>query len=633
MKYFYTTKEYIKAVWQCLGYVYKFDKKGTVSRMAIVLAFPIIANALSIATARLADGMQESYGTGVIAALIPLFIVVVGIQIIDEIFTWLRGTVSVVWRNKVGMLVTVERQKKKSTFTIPFIDSEDYDQLHQRIDYAGAGFNSQVQLISSLPDVLKMIINIIFAAAIVLSFNHWMALILILSTIPSFAVSFTQSFALRQNWEKNLTYMRYTGIYENHFGNYTALKDTKASGSSSQILNIFKNRREWALNMHIDLYKKYLNIGFVANLLSLAIGCAIQFMVIKDVVLGSVLIGQATLIIAQAFRLQVSMQELASFLPQQYESVIASKYLFLYLNTAENVEPTTLPAAESQSEKGILLSDVVFTYPEVKFEAMRELNAELDTVSEKYFKLKKESQSSSKEHRESFELSIPHLQIKPGERVAVVGKNGNGKTTFIQLVLNLYPADSGSVSLFGNDVRNLNQDDVQKYYSVLFQDYSQTNLKLHEYVALSDINNPNIERVIWAAKQATATEFIEKWKDQYTQQLGIAFKGVKPSKGQWQKLALARAFYKDAPIMVLDEPTAAIDAISAKKIFENLATFDSNKILLFVCHNMADVPVAATRILVFDGGKIVGDGTHTQLLKSCPVYKELYDSEKRTTKK
>lgn len=632
MKYFYTTKEYLKAVWQCLVYVYKFDKKGTVFRLAIVLAFPIIANALSIATARLADGMQQSFGTGVIAALVPLFMVVVGIQIIDEIFTWLRGTVSVVWKNKVGMLVSVERQKKKSTFTIPFIDSEDYDQLHQRIDYAGAGFNSQVQLISSLPEVIRMIINIIFAAAIVFTFSPWMTLILIVSTIPGFAVSFTQSFALRQNWEKNLNYMRYTGIYENHFGNYTSLKDTKAAGSASQILNIFKGRREWALDMHINLYKKYLNIGLLTNLFTLAIGCTIQFFVIKDVVLGTVLIGQATLIIAQVFRLQTNMQELASFLPQQYESVIASKYLFLYLNTPENVEATTLPAAEPQPAEGIKLSNVVFTYPEVKFEAMRKLNAELDTVSEKYFNLKKEQQSSNKEHKESFELSIPNLTIKPGERVAIVGKNGNGKTTFIQLVLNLYPADSGVVSLFGNDVKNLNQSEVQKYYSVLFQDYSQTNLKLHEYIALSEINKPNMERVVWAAKQSTATEFIEKWKDTYTQQLGVAFKGVRPSKGQWQKLALARAFYKDAPIMVLDEPTAAIDSISAKKIFENLATFDPNKILLFVCHNMSDIPLTATRILVFDKGHIVGDGDHKTLLKTCEVYKELYESEKHGRK-
>ncbi len=632
MKYFYTTKEYLKAVWLCLAYVYKFDKKGTVARLAIVLAFPIIANSLSVATARLADGMQHNYGTGLISALVPLFIVVVGIQVIEEIFTWLRGTIGVVWRHKVTQLVTVERQKKKSTFTIPFIDSEDYDQLHQRIDYAGAGFNSQVQLISSLPDVVKFVINIIFAGIIVFNFNHWMTFVLILSTIPGFAISFTQTFAIRKNWEKNLTYMRHTSTYENHFGNYTALKDTKASGSASQIVNIFRTRREWVLDAHISLYKKYLNIGFFANLLSLAVGCAIQFMVIKDVVLGSILIGQATLIIAQVFRLQVNMQELADFLPRQYESVIASKYLFLYLNTKENIEPIELPTVQPDLNKGILLSDVVFTYPEVRFEGMRKLNTELDDISEKYFKLKKEEETLSKENKESFKLTIPHLEIKPGERIAVVGKNGNGKTTFIQLVLNLYPADSGVVSLFGHDVKVLNQSQVQSYYSVLFQDYSQTNLKLNEYVALSEIENPNMERVVWATEQATATEFIEKWKDKYTQQLGVAFKGVKPSKGQWQKLALARAFYKNAPIMVLDEPTAAIDVISAKKIFENLSTFDPKKILLFVCHNMADVPLTATRILVFDKGHIVGDGTHTKLLKTCEVYKELYISEQHNRK-
>lgn len=632
MKYFYTTKEYLKALLQCLAYVYKFDKKGTILRLSIVLIFPVIANSLSIVSARLGDAMQQNFGTGIIAALIPIFTVLIGIQIVDEIFRWLRNRVTWVWQSKVNLLISVERQRKKSTFSIPFIDSEDYDQLHQRIDYAGAGFNSQVKLITSFPDLIKIIINVIFAAAIVFSFNPWLTIILAISTIPGFAVSFTQSFALRQDWEKQLTYMRVTGVYENHFGRYVALKDTKAAGSANQLLKIFHDRRDYTRERTYNLYKKYLNFGLLTNLLSLAIGCAVQYFVIKEVVFGTILIGQATLVIAQAFRLQSTMQELAWFLPDQYENVIASKYLFLYLNTTENVEPTSLPTPITDLNQGIKLKDVKFTYPEVTFEGMRKLNAELDEISEKYFKLKKEPQTSTKSKKESFELSIPQLEIKPGERVAIVGKNGNGKTTFTQLVLNLYPTDSGSITLFGNDVKHMNQYDVQKYYSVLFQDYSQSNLKTHEYIALSDIGNPDMDRVKWAVKQATATEFIEKWSDQYTQQLGVAFKGVKPSNGQWQKLALARAFYKDAPIMILDEPTAAIDAISAKQIFENLAAFDSNKILLFVCHNMSDIPLAATRILVFDKGHIVGDGSHKDLLKTCEVYKELYESEKHGRK-
>jgi ABC-type multidrug transport system fused ATPase/permease subunit len=109
--------------------------------------------------------------------------------------------------------------------------------------------------------------------------------------------------------------------------------------------------------------------------------------------------------------------------------------------------------------------------------------------------------------------------------------------------------------------------------------------------------------------------------------MGVFMKGVKPSKGQWQKLALARTFYKDSPILVLDEPTASIDAVSSKKIFENLKQIPEDKTIILISHNMIDVVDFADRIIVFEKGRIIGDGSHKNLLKSCKSYKELYESE------
>jgi ATP-binding cassette subfamily B protein len=167
------------------------------------------------------------------------------------------------------------------------------------------------------------------------------------------------------------------------------------------------------------------------------------------------------------------------------------------------------------------------------------------------------------------------------------------------------------------------------HFSALYQDYSQPSLKVNEYIGLSEKNEIDINRVKSVSKIATADEFIEKWDNQYTQQLGVYMKGVKPSKGQWQKLALARTFYKDSPIIILDEPTASIDALSSKKIFQNLAEIDKEKTLILISHNMTDIVNFADRIIVFDKGRIVGDGTHKELLKSSTIYKELYESESR----
>jgi ABC-type bacteriocin/lantibiotic exporter with double-glycine peptidase domain len=229
----------------------------------------------------------------------------------------------------------------------------------------------------------------------------------------------------------------------------------------------------------------------------------------------------------------------------------------------------------------------------------------------------------------NFNLKIDHLIINKGEKIAIVGKNGNGKTTFIQLLLNLYQPQSGDIVLFGNNLKNLSQETIIDNFSVLYQDYSQPNLKVNEYIALSEKNKINMNRVKSSSQTATADEFIEKWDSTYTQQLGVFMKGVKPSKGQWQKLALARTMYKDSPVVILDEPTASIDALSSKKIFENLSKIDKEKTLILISHNMTDIVNFADRIIVFDKGRIVGDGTHKELLKSSVVYKELYESESR----
>ncbi|MES2623341.1 MAG: ABC transporter ATP-binding protein [Patescibacteria group bacterium] len=630
MKYIYVIKEYITVAWQCLAYIYKFDKKGTVGRLSILLLFPVIANILNIANAHLADSMQKNFGTGLISAIIPIFLVVVFLEIVDEIFTYLNRRVQWVTNSKLNLILDIERQKKRAQFSLPFIDSEDNDQLNQRILTSGDGYNSQLSLLSSIPQFLTTFINVSFALWIVVMFNPLWALILFATSVPKFFILFTNSFAIRKNSENHLTYNRITNTYRDQITNYTNLKDSKVSNATKPLLDIYVDRREFYRETQYALFKKYLNLNSLAGLFALCFGFFVQYLVIKEVILGTVLIGQATLIVLQIFRLQSGIDALAYFLPAQYENVVSAKYLFLYLSTQENVEKqdAEIIMTTQDTENTIEMKDVIFSYPEIHFEEMRNLVKEIDTVSEKFFGLNKKEEHNKKKSND-FTLTIPSLTIKKGERVAVVGKNGKGKTTFLQLVLNLYQPDQGEIKVFGNVLKDMNQTDVQKYFSMLFQDYGQSNFKVNEYIGLSEVTDPDLERVKIAAQLSTASEFIEKWRDQYTQQLGVSFKGVKPSKGQWQKLALARAIYKDAPILVLDEPTSAIDPVSAKQIFENLAQLDPEKILIYVCHTMVDIPIVATRVIVFEDGNIVGDGTHELLLKTCPQYKELYESERR----
>lgn len=612
---------------KCLKYIYQFDKKGTITRLAVFLSFPIIANALAVANARLTDAMQEYFGTGLVGAIIPIFLVIIGLEILDEIFTYIRRIISAVWKARMSLFLETDRHAKRMDFSLPFIDSRDYNRLDERMRGSGGGMNAQLNILLSIPDFFRILVNIVFALWIVGQFSLVYVGITVLISLPHFYVSFKQIFATRKLTEEDLDFVRATYVYEKPFRNLIEFKDSKTSGALKNLLKIFKNRREQSLSLWQKLFRKYAGLNTIASIVSMLTIFVIQYFVIRHTIDGALLIGQATLIVLQVHRLKNNIDEFSWFLPEQYTYVIGCKYLFLYLNTTENVEQTSGAPVRTENDY-IEFKDINFSYPVIRMESMRKLTKDIDTTSEQYFGLKPKPEEDEEKSMSDFKLTIPHLKIHRGERIAVVGKNGNGKTTFLQILMNLYPLKAGSIHIFGNNLQTMSHFDVHAHFSILFQDYSTNDLKTNEYIGLSEIEHPDMERIKLAAKMATADEFIEKWKDGYTTQLGIAFKGVKPSKGQWQKLALARTFYKEAPITILDEPTAAIDSIASKKIFENLASFDQNKILIFVCHNITDIPYAATRVLVFDEGKIIGDGTPAQLLKTCPTYKELYESER-----
>jgi ABC-type multidrug transport system fused ATPase/permease subunit len=628
MKFIYVIKEYIKVAFKCLKYVYYKDKKGTILRLGVLFIFPVINNIINLINARLTDRMQENFGTGIVQYILPVFSFLILFTILDSLFSFLSNKLSYAWQSKLNREVYVDQLNKKKDFTIPFVDSSDSEELDQRIRANGNGPRSQVILTRSIPEFVTIVINLLFTTYIVYSYNYIFAIIVILSSLPVFHISFTRSFALRKDWEGQLDEMKRISVYSSMFTGYQTLKDAKSSNNAEKLINIYKKGQEQFQEGQLKIYNHYVNLAFIAGLLTTAVIFVIQYFVIKDVALGSMLIGQATLIIVQVARLNNNMKEFSNFLPNQYENVVTSKYLFLQAETFENTDKTSGALMEIQNNK-IEFKNINFKYIDTKFEGLHKLNEEIDNLATKYFGLKKTDAEKKEKSGSDFNLSIDNLVINKGEKIAVVGKNGNGKTTFVQLLLNIYQPQSGDIILFGNNTRDLSQETITKNFSALYQDYSQNGMKVHQYIALSEKNKINIDRVKSSAKIATADEFIEKWDNQYTQQLGVWMKGIKPSKGQWQKLALARTFYKDSPVIILDEPTASIDALSSKKIFKNLSEIDKEKTLILISHNMTDIVNFADRIIVFDKGRIVGDGTHKELLKLCEVYKDLYESESR----
>lgn len=210
-----------------------------------------------------------------------------------------------------------------------------------------------------------------------------------------------------------------------------------------------------------------------------------------------------------------------------------------------------------------------------------------------------------------------NLEIKSGEKIAIVGHNGAGKTTLVKLLARFYKVSSGEILINSKNINNLKQDSLYKNMGILFQDYNTYGqLTAKENIMIGDLSKKaSASKISSAAKKADAHEFIAEYKNKYDQILSEKYKGgIRPSTGQWQKIAIARFFYRDSSLVIFDEPTAAIDAVSEKKIFDKIYKFFKGKTVIIISHRFSTVR-NADRIIVLEKGQVVEEGSHEELLK------------------
>ncbi|TSD03822.1 MAG: Uncharacterized protein Athens071426_29 [Parcubacteria group bacterium Athens0714_26] len=218
------------------------------------------------------------------------------------------------------------------------------------------------------------------------------------------------------------------------------------------------------------------------------------------------------------------------------------------------------------------------------------------------------------------------LDIKPGEKIAIVGENGAGKTTLVKLLSRFYKVDKGNIFLNDKNINDIKIDSWYKNLGVLFQDYNTYSyLTLKENIYLGESGEVlDMEKIKLAAKKADVDSFVGDYKHGYEQVLSEKFKGGKrPSTGQWQKIAIARFFYRDSPVVVFDEPTASIDAVSESRIFSQIYDLFKGKTVIIISHRFSTVR-NADRIYVLDKGQIVEKGTHGELMKKKGRYAKAF---------
>lgn len=470
-----------------------------------------------------------------------------------------------------------------------FEDSVFYDKM-ERARQQTVG---RTVLLSQVMGQIQDLITMGFLAVGLVAFNPWLILLLLITILPAFigeSYFNDRSYALsrrRTPERRELDYVRYLGASDD------TAKEIKVFNLSGFIVDRFKALSEkfYAENKQLSIRRSVWGT-FFAFLGSTGYYLAYVYIIYKTIH-GSVTIGQLTFL-AGSFRQMRGLMEgvLLRFTAVSQGAIYLSDF-FEFFEISPKI--TKLPNARpfpNPIRQGFVFEDVGFQYAHSSRWANRHLN----------------------------------FSLHPGEKLALVGENGSGKTTLVKLLARLYDPTEGRILLDGADLKEYDLDELRLNVGIIFQDYLRYQMTFAQNIAVGDIREQDNRLLIEAsARQSLADVLAEKLPARYDQMLGRRFAdGVDLSGGEWQKVALARAYMKDAQLLILDEPTAALDARAEYEVFERFAELTKGRSAVLISHRFSTVRMA-DRILVLEKGQLIEIGSHNELILKKGRYAELFD--------
>ncbi len=520
-------------------------------------------------------------------------------RILNQIITRLNTAVTRIAGEKVVRYVRVQIMEKTKTLDMASFDlPEFYEKLENANREAGT---RPISVLSSTFDAVSKLISLVSYIVVLATAPDmwWTAPLMILISVPTAAVNFAykhKTFLYMRRRSKDRRQMSY---YSNLMVNKDVVKEIRMFDLADQFVERYNNvfQRYYAGLRKLIIRENVWQITL--TLISSVINCVFFAMIAMKVFEGTIQIGDYSLYTGALTSIATTVSGLINVSAHVYEGTLFIDNLISFMKEKPTVVPITdKPVSVRRgTPHTIEFVNVSFSYPGSDRKVLQNIN----------------------------------LKFRPGETVVLVGLNGAGKTTFIKLLTRLYDPTEGKILLDGRDLREYDVNELYKLFGIIFQDFGKYAVSVSDNIRFGDISRQADENEIrQAAKDSNSEDFISRLPHGYETPLMRYFEpdGIELSIKQWQKLSIARAFYSESDILILDEPTASLDPMAEQEIFNQFDRLRCDKTTIFVSHRLSSATVAS-KIVVLEYGQLIEEGTHSELMEKKGRYYELFSTQAR----